>query len=244
MKMCWKKTGGIMQDAHASVDEEGMSTTDDALKLRQPWPRQKQRRQEFLAPLRAWLQRWREYASISEAGRIARRAFANNSFDGVLTMVGVVMGSFVVGVEDAAVVLVTGLSTAVAIGISGGWGAYLTESAERRHEVAELERATLADLHDSKIGHSARSAVIIVAAVDGLSPFLAAFIVVIPFFFTSLLPAIEYAFYASLAMALLALFGLGVYLASISQENRLMYGIKTVIAGVVSMGLTFLMERL
>jgi predicted membrane protein (TIGR00267 family) len=233
-----------MQDAHASVDEEGMSTTDDALKLRQPWARQKQRWQEFLAPLRAWLQRWREYASISDAGSIARRAFANNSFDGVLTMVGVVMGSFVVGVEDAAVVLVTGLSTAVAIGISGGWGAYLTESAERRHEVDELERATLADLHDSKIGHAARSAVIIVAAVDGLSPFLAAFIVVIPFFFTSLLPAIEYAFYASLAMALLALFGLGVYLASISQENRLMYGIKTVIAGVVSMGLTFLMERL
>ena len=76
-----------------------------------------------------WFDRWREYSEISEAGKIARRAFANNSFDGVLTMIGVVMGNFVVGVQDGTVVLVTGLSTALAIGISGGWGAYLTESA-------------------------------------------------------------------------------------------------------------------
>lgn len=233
-----------MKDAYGSVDEEERSTATDALKLRQPLARQKQHWQEFFAPLRAWFQRWREYSRISDAGSIARRAFANNSFDGVLTMVGVVMGSFVVGVEDATVVLVTGMSTAVAIGISGGWGAYLTESAERRHEITELEQATLSDLQGSKIGRAARSAVVIVAAVDGLSPFLAAFFVVIPFFFASLLPSIEYAFYASLLMALLALFGLGAYLASISQENKMIYGIKTVIAGVVSMGVTLLIERL
>ena len=91
-------------------------------------------------------EQWREYNRISEAGEIARRAFVNNSFDGVLTMMGVVMGNFVVGVQDAKVVLVTGLSTALAIGISGGWGAYLTESAERRQDIDELEQVTLTDL--------------------------------------------------------------------------------------------------
>ncbi len=198
----------------------------------------------LIALVRAWFERWREYAELSGAGAIARRAFANNSFDGVLTMVGVVMGSFVVGIEDASVVLVTGLSTAVAIGISGGWGAYLTEAAERRHEIAELEKSTLTDLHDSKIGKAARSAVVIVAAVDGLSPFLAAFLVVIPFFFAPLLPSITYAFYASLGMALVSLFGLGTYLARISQENKAAYGVKTAIAGVVCMSLTLVMEQL
>jgi predicted membrane protein (TIGR00267 family) len=204
----------------------------------------KQRLSLVFAPIVAWLLRWREYSDLSGAGAIARRAFANNSFDGVLTMVGVVMGSFVVGVEDAKVVLVTGLSTAVAIGISGGWGAYLTESAERQHELADLERITLTDLHDSKIGKAARSAVVTVAAVDGLSPFLAAFIVLIPFFFAPLLPSIAYAFYASLAMALLALFGLGTYLATISGESKASYGTKTAIAGLVCMALTLLMERM
>lgn len=204
----------------------------------------RQRLQWLVAPFASWIARWREYADLSGAGSIARRAFANNSFDGVLTMVGVVMGSLVVGVQDAKVVLVTGMSTALAIGISGGWGAYLTESAERRHEIADLERSTLTDLSDSKIGKAARSAVVIVAATDGLSPFFAAFLVVIPFFFAPLLPSIDYAFYASLGMALLALFGLGAYLGNISQENRAMYGIKTAVAGVVCMGLTLLVEQL
>lgn len=204
----------------------------------------RQRLKKLFAPFIAWLVRWREYAVLSGAGAIARRAFANNSFDGVLTMVGVVMGSFVVGVKDAKVVLVTGLSTALAIGISGGWGAYLTETAERRHEIAELEKSTLTDLHDSKIGRASRSAVVIVAAVDGLSPFLAAFLVVTPFFFAPLLPSIDYAFYASLGMALLALFGLGVYLASISEDNRTSYGLKTAVAGMVCMALIVFVEYL
>jgi predicted membrane protein (TIGR00267 family) len=86
--------------------------------------------------------------------------------------------------------------------------------------------------------------VLIVTATDGLSPFLAAFLVVIPFFLTGLLPSITYAFYMSLGMALLTLFALGVYLASVSQENRLVYGLKTAVAGVVCMGLSLLVEYL
>ena len=197
-----------------------------------------------MRPLRERIEIWREYIELSKAGQIARRAFANNSFDGVLTMIGVVMGSFVVGVDDATVVLVTGLSTALAIGISGGWGAYLTESAERRHEIGELERFTLTDLQDTKIGKASRTAVVLVAAVDGLSPFLSAFLVIIPFFLAPLLPSVTYAYYASIGMALLALFALGIYLGRISKENLVLSGVKTTIAGVVCMSLSYLLEHL
>lgn len=195
-------------------------------------------------PLQKQVAKWQEYSKISEVDRIARRAFANNSFDGVLTMIGVVMGSFFVGVQDASVVLVTGLSTALAIGISGGWGAYLTESAERRHEISELERFTLTDLRDTKIGKASRMAVVLVAAVDGLSPFLAALLVLIPFFFVPLLPAVAYAYYLSVVVALLALFGLGTYLGSISRENVISYGVKTAIAGVICIALSYALEQL
>ncbi|MBN1180579.1 MAG: VIT1/CCC1 transporter family protein [Anaerolineae bacterium] len=189
------------------------------------------------------LRKLREYNEISKAGQIARRAFANNSFDGVLTMIGVVMGNFVMGVQDAAVVLVTGMSTALAIGISGGWGAYLTESAERRSEISELEQFTLTNLGSTKIGRASRIAVVQVAMVDGLSPFLAAFLVVIPFFFVPLLPSVDYAYYASIAMALTALFGLGVYLGSISKENLIISGVKTAVAGVVCIALSYFLEQ-
>mgnify|MGYP000585143686 CR=1 FL=1 len=233
-----------MEDSSVGSEEGGSRSSVDDTGAQRASIRLKQRVRRFFRPFREWLQLWREYSELSGAGGIARRAFANNSFDGVLTMVGVVMGSLVVGVQDATVVLITGLSTATAIGISGGWGAYLAESAERRHEITELEKSTLTDLNNSKIGKAARSAVITVAAVDGLSPFLAAFLVVIPFFLAPLLPSIDYAFYASLGMALLSLFGLGIYLAGISKENKFVYGLKTTIAGVACMGLTLLMKRL
>jgi predicted membrane protein (TIGR00267 family) len=197
-----------------------------------------------MTPLQVRLEQWREYGKISEAGQIARRAFANNSFDGVLTMIGVVMGSFVVGVQESTVVLVTGLSTALAIGISGGWGAYLTESAERSHAVGELERLTLTDLHDTKIGKASRMAVVMVAAVDGLSPFLAALLVVTPFFLAPLLPSVAYAYYASIGIALLALFGLGIYLGRISKRNLILSGVKTAIAGVICIALSYGLEQL
>jgi len=197
-----------------------------------------------MTPLQVRLERWREYSKISEAGQIARRAFANNSFDGVLTMIGVVMGSLVVGVQESTVVLVTGLSTALAIGISGGWGAYLTESAERSNAVGELEQFTLTELRDTKIGKASRMAVVLVAAVDGLSPFLAALLVVIPFFLAPLLPSISYAYYASIGMALLALFGLGIYLGRISKRNLILSGVKTAVAGVICIALIYGLEQL
>ena len=196
-----------------------------------------------MIPLQARFERWREYDRISEGSLIARRAFANNSFDGVLTMVGVVMGSFVAGVQDLSVVLVTGLSTVVAIGVSGGWGAWLTESAERSAAMDELEEVTLTDLRDSKIGKAARLAVVMVAATDGLSPFLSAMLVLIPFFLAPLLPSVNSVYYAALGMALLALFGLGLYLGRISRRNLILSGIKTTIAGLICLALSYALER-
>jgi predicted membrane protein (TIGR00267 family) len=197
----------------------------------------------MMAPLRMQLERLREYSEISEAGEIARRAFANNSFDGVLTMIGMVGGFFFNRIQDPALVLVTGLSTALAIGVSGGWGAYLTESAERRHAVDELEQLTLTKLQDTKIGKASRMAVVMVAAVDGLSPFLAALLVIIPFFFAPVLPSVDYAYYASIAMSLLALFGLGVYLGNISKQHLIVSGIRTCVAGVICFALSYVLER-
>jgi len=94
--------------------------------------------------LRTQLERWREYTEIAEVGEIAGRYFAMNAFDGVLTIMGVLMGNLVAQVTETKVVIATGLSTSLAMGISGLWGSYLTESAERRREIDELEEQTLA----------------------------------------------------------------------------------------------------
>ena len=76
----------------------------------------------------------REYDKLANIGEIARRYFAMNAFDGVLTIIGVLMGNFMAGVQEPRIVVSTGLATCVAMGVSGLWGAYLTEAAERKRD--------------------------------------------------------------------------------------------------------------
>ena len=176
-----------------------------------------------------------QYDDIANIAEIARRSFGNNAFDGILTMIGVLIGSMASGVKDPRVVIITGLTTSIAIMISGAWGAYLTETSERKKSLNELGRSTLTDLNGSLIDRASRFAALAVSLVDGLSPFLGAILVLIPFFFSSLFPDIYILYYSALGAALLALFALGVWLGYVAEENLFIYGLKTLLAGVVSM---------
>lgn len=183
----------------------------------------------------------REYSTLAGTGEIARRYLAMNAFDGVLTIIGVLMGNYVGGVQDPKVVINIGLSTSLAMGISGLWGAYLTESAERERELAELEQATLSSLRKTKIGRASRLAVITVSLVDGFAPFAAAMIVLLPLFFAAVIDNVMVTYLFSLITALLTLFGLGIFLGKISGRSLIGYGLRTLLAGFVSITLSFLL---
>jgi predicted membrane protein (TIGR00267 family) len=183
----------------------------------------------------------REYGRIAGFWQIARRAFANNSFDGVLTTIGLLMGSYVAGIRDGAVVIRTGIATSMAMGVSGLWGSWLAESAERGRELAELEKHSLTDLGQTKIGRASRMAVVVVSIVDGLAPFLSSMFVLIPLFFWPLMDDVVIGYALSMAVALVSLFVLGAWLGSISGASIIRYGVRTVIAGVVSIALSFLL---
>lgn len=195
-----------------------------------------------MSPLRRWLQQLKEYEDIAEVGEIARRYLAMNAFDGVLTMIGVLIGNYSAGVESARVVITTGLATSMAIGVSGFWGAYFTESAERKRDLNDLESYTLTDLNETKIGRASRAAAIVVSLVDGLAPFLAALVVLSPFFLPSLWGEIYRSYYLSMVMALGALFALGAFLGAISGENIALMGAKMIGAGLLSMLLGYLLR--
>ena len=194
-----------------------------------------------MIPLRGMLERIWEYDKLANIGEIARRYFAMNAFDGVLTIIGVLMGNLTAGVDTPRIVLSTGLATSIAMGVSGLWGAYLTEAAERKRDLVELSNQTLTDLNDTRIGRASRVAAIAVAIIDGLSPFLAALAALIPFFVAGLFPTITWVYYTSLGMALLILFSLGLFLGRISRGNLIIYGVKTVVAGVVSIIISLLL---
>lgn len=186
-----------------------------------------------------WSEAWeraREYDEIADVSSIARRYFAMNAFDGVVTIIGVLAGAMAAGIERASVVVVTGLTTAVAMGVSGFTGAYLTEAAERERDLQRLGRSTLRDMHDTRVGRAARFAVVVVTVVDGLSPMVAAALVLTPFYVVAWLPSITWAYRGALVFALLVLFVLGLFLGRISKGGMLAYAIKTTVAGLVAIG--------
>ena len=183
----------------------------------------------------------REYEQITGFWKIARRALANNAFDGVLTMIGVLIGNYLGGVRTAGTVIRIGIATSVSIGISGLWGAYLAESAERGRELAELERISLTDLGATKIGRASRVAVVVVSLVDGLAPFISSIVVLIPLFMAPLIGDILLSYVLSLVIGLIGLFGLGMFLGHISGRSLVGYGLRTVVAGLVAIAINALL---
>ena len=158
-------------------------------------------------------------------------------------MIGVLMGNFTAGVRDARVVISTGLATSFAIGVSGLWGAYMAETAERNRSLDDLENHTLSDLSATRIGRASRIAVVIVALVDGLSPLLSSVLVLLPMFASQRL-GIETSYYGSLGLGLALLFALGAILGAVGRQNLAVAGLKMVSGGIVAIVISYLLRGL
>ena len=185
--------------------------------------------------IKSKIKQWKRYYKVSEAGDITRRYFVMNAFDGALTMLGVVIGAYISGILQPLPIISAAISGSIAMGISGISGAYMTEKAERTKKLKELERAMVSDLKNSLHHKSYQFATIFAALVDGISPALAAMLVVSPFFFTTTaLISIELAFIICIVLTLIMLTILGIYLAKISDESMIKYGIQMLVVGMVT----------
>ncbi len=175
-------------------------------------------------------------------GPIARRYFVKNGFDGSMTMLGIIVGAWVVNVTRSEIVVTAGLGACLAMGISGVSGAYMTERAERRRDLKNLESAMITKLDDSVINDATRFVSFYAAIVDGGSPILTAIVSLSPFFFVLHgLLAVENAYMVSLAVTLITLFMLGIYLGKIAKENAMLYGLQTLVAGVATVTIAMLL---
>ncbi len=189
------------------------------------------------------LEKIRQYRKVSRVGKIARRYFVMNAFDGSLTMLGVIVGAMVAGPIDPRAIISIGIGGSVAMGVSGMFGAYLTETAERERELRKLEEHLLISLEGTLQDRASRFASHYVAIIDGLAPFLAAIIAVIPFIlaYLQILPT-ELSALLSIILVLLTLFILGFFLGRLSKENVIISGIKMVFAGVLTAAIVLTLQ--
>jgi len=173
---------------------------------------------------------------------IARRAFVNNAFDGALTLLGILMGNLVLGELHPPTVISTGLGVCLAMGMSGTFGRYFSERAERKHALRQIEKYMFTDLSGSILEQESKKKVIIISLVDGLSPTIAAAIPLIPFFLAqSMVISVSLSIILSFTLDFSVLFILGMFLGKLSNENVILHGILMVGVGFIT-GLIILLS--
>lgn len=188
----------------------------------------------------SYTERIKAYNRIASISKIVRRYFAINGFDGVITIIGVLVGNYIIGVKDYKHVIIAGAAVCISLGVSGVWSAYNSETAERKKEIYDLEESVLHNLDKTIISKAQKFAVGVLAAVNGLSPVITAFIPLIPFLFGRIIP-ISICYYSGFILAFLILFGIGLFLGKISRSNLIVSGIKMLIAGGFCIGLSLLL---
>lgn len=184
----------------------------------------------------------RQYMSMVEGENILRRYFVMNGFDGVLTAFGIILGSWIAGATDPAILIIAGMSASFAMGISGFWIAYLTERAERTKEQKKLEDAMVTNLKNTKIAKANMWVSLIIAFVDGMSPLIFSLIAIIPFLFVLGGGNMLIAYIISTGLVIVEVTVLGMFLGAVSGKNKILYALKILPAAAVLAGLTFLLE--
>ncbi len=175
----------------------------------------------------------KEYNRISRSSEIVRRYIGLNLFDGILTTLGILFGGYVGRITQPGVIIATGLGAAVAMGVSGFWGAYESEKTERVRSLMELESATLSSLEGTEIQRAGNFAAWFIAITNSASPFMGGIIVISPFFFSSLL-SIGQMYLVSMGLSFASLMILGAFFGKSSKRSMLRSGLEMVLVGVAS----------
>ena len=181
---------------------------------------------------------------LLRAWSIARRYMVTNGFDGALTMLGMLTGFYSSGIADLHIAISACLGAAIALFISGVSSAYLSEKAEREHELRGLEQALVDDLQDSDYGQASRYLPIFVALVNGLSPLLLSLVILSPLYlavrgYTLFFPP----FINAIILGFVCLFFLGIFLGKIGKTFWLWSGLRTLIIAAVTVAIILFLER-
>ena len=180
-----------------------------------------------------WVKIYREYAKVTNLNSIARRYFVIGSFDGALTILGVILGSLHSLSKE--LVVTAGVAGGVALAVSSIVGAYEAERVENKLEHRELESAMLTKVHGTH-EKAVRFTTIVSSLIHGVAPLIAAMIPVIPFLFMD----VHMAVLLSIVITLSFLFVMGAYMGSLIKENIVYSGLRFILAGLLTAAITYL----
>jgi predicted membrane protein (TIGR00267 family) len=180
---------------------------------------------------------------ITRSQDIVRRYFVVNGFDGALTMLGLCIGFLASIPADLSVVINVCMGAAIALGMSGVSSAYVSEVAEQKRALGELEKAMISDLQETTHGEAMRWIPLLVALVNGSAPLVISLLILIPLFLANAgiqLPLSP--IYAAILVSLVLVFFLGVFLGRIASISWLHSGIRTLVVASITAALIYVVS--
>ena len=193
-----------------------------------------------------WLKTLRETLKHESVGPIIRRFFINTLFDSTFMLLGIIVGSAFAGAAAGLnVIIITMLTTSLALGISTGVSVYEAESLEQERKIADLEKALFTDLKDTSIQKTAKYTILIATLINFATPLFSCAVTITPFILVAMgiLP-LNIAGWISVVLALSTLFVAGVYMGRIGKTNPYKKGLRMVAFGVLAFAIGFLLNLL
>jgi len=189
------------------------------------------------------MSRLQETLKHESFGPIIRRFFINTLFDSTFMLLGIIVGSAFAADAGLKVIIVTMLTTSIALGISTGVSVYEAESLEQERRIADLEKALFTDLQDTSIQKTAKNTILLATIINFATPLFSCALTVMPFILSLIgILQIEIAGWVSVTLALSTLFGAGVYLGRIGKTNPYKKGVRMVAFGVLAFAIGFFLD--
>lgn len=173
----------------------------------------------------------KQYNELTDLIPICRRYFVIGAFDGALTILGVILGAMAVKSMTREVIIFASIGGGIALGISSAVGAYEAERVEKKIVALNLKRAMLKKDLKGIHAKAFMFAAVVSALVHGISPLIAAFIPIIPFF---IINDMRTAMTLSIGITFAFLFSMGAYMGKLVKEKFVITGIRFVLAGILA----------
>ena len=177
--------------------------------------------------------------------KIIRRYIVTNAFDGALTILGILLAVFFAGIKDPRLIILPGIGSAIALGVSGVWGAYAAETSENANKIKKLEKHLLVKLGKSNLRKKEKKMAYFISFINGAIPLTVSFLILSPFFITMFnVFSVDVGYLLAIIIAAVILFCLGVFTGFTAKESRIKNGFKMLLAGVVVGVIFFILARL
>jgi len=185
----------------------------------------------------------RETLKKESVGPTIRRFFINTLFDSTFMLLGIIVGSAFAVNAGLNIIIVTMLTTSIALGISTGVSVYEAESLEQERKISDLEKALFTNLEDTSIQKTAKYTILLATLINFATPLFSCAVTVTPFILATVgILHTDIAGWVSVGLALGTLFCAGVYMGRVGKTNPYKKGLRMVAFGVLAFVIGFLLD--